>query len=216
MINRNFALEYDKSWTRYDLIVNLFQLGRDTLHRKKALLFGGLKTGDTVLDLCCGSGLSFKAIQSIIGSHGKIIAVDANPYMLQLAKNRAKKNGWDNITFIQCPIEDLQINEKVDFVFFALCWYDKDLSARWVLKVSEFIKADTGKICFFDYKMPDNWLRPFIKPILWLEIKWLGEAYTVDELDWKPREIIGSMLSDVKFTKYYFDCLFAIAGKPIE
>ncbi|OSZ81820.1 hypothetical protein CAP35_00695 [Chitinophagaceae bacterium IBVUCB1] len=215
MESRNYALEYDKSYTRYDLIVNLFQLGMDTKHRSKALRFAGLKEGDTVLDLCCGSGLSFKATQEIIGKKGKIIAVDANGYMLQLAKNRARKNGWDNISFIECPIEDLKLDIKIDFAFFALCWYDKDLSRKWIDKVSEFMDKETGRFCFFDYKMPDNWLRPFIKPILWLEIKWLGEAYTVNDLDWKPKELIGNMLRDARFTAYYFDCMFAVAGKPL-
>lgn len=212
---RNYALEYDSSWNRYDMIVNLFQLGRDKLHRRKALLFAGLKEGDTVLDLCCGSGLSFEATQEIIGPTGKIIAVDANAHMLKLAENRAKRKGWDNIRFIQSPIEDLQFDEQIDFALFALCWYDKALSTGWVRKVEQFMDRETGRICFFDYKLPGNWLRPLILPILWIEIKWLGESYTVEELKWEPKEVIGSILRDAKYTAYYFDCLVAVAGKPM-
>lgn len=211
---RNYALEYDNSWRRYDFIVNLYQLGRDTAHRRKALLFGGLKQGDTVLDLCCGSGLSFKAIQSIIGPEGKIIAVDANEKMLSLARSRAAKHGWNNIEFSSTPIEQLEIKQHVDFAFFALCWYDKELSAGWVQSIERFMNRETGCICFMDYKLPDNWLRPFITPFLWLVIKLLGEAYTLEDLKWNPAKEIGSILREPSYAAYFLDCLVVVAGKP--
>lgn len=212
---RNYALEYDSSWRRYDIIVNLYQLGRDTAHRRKALLFGGLKKGDTVLDLCCGSGLSFKAIQSIIGPTGKIIAVDANEKMLALAKSRAAKCGWANIEFSSTPIEELHIREQVDFAFFALCWYDKDLSTGWVKSVERFMNRETGRIVFMDYKMPGNRLRPLISPFLRLVIKLLGEAYTLEDLKWNPATEIGSILREPKSIAYFLDCLVVVAGKPM-
>ncbi len=212
---RNFALEYDLSWRKYDFIVNLYQLGRDSLHRRKALEFGGLKKGDTVMDICCGSGLSMAAIQSVIGPEGKIIAVDANEHMLALAEARARKMGWKNVEFVLSPIEDLEIKEKIDFAFFALCWYDKELNTGWVRKIEQFMDRDTGRICFFDYKLPGNWLRPIIQPLLWLEIKWLGEAYTVEDLKWEPKDVIGGILRDPNYMAYFFDCLVAIAGKPL-
>ncbi len=213
---RNYALEYYKSWRKYDLIVNLYQLGRDTLHRRKALMLAGLKEGDTVLDLCCGTGLSFKAIQSIIGPHGKIIAIDINENMLALAQKRAADNGWTNIEFSTAPIEQLNLSENVDFAFFALCWYDKDLSYGWLKSISRFMDKEKGRICFMDYKLPDNWLRPIIYPLLWIEIKWLGESYTIEELKWKPKEVIGSMLKDSKYKAYFFDCLVAVSGQPLD
>ncbi|MBS1771641.1 MAG: methyltransferase domain-containing protein [Bacteroidetes bacterium] len=212
---KNYAEEYDKSWKKYDFIVNLYQLGRDTLHRRRALQLGGLKEGDTVLDLCCGTGLSFKAIQSIIGPKGKIIAIDINEHMLAVAKQRAADHGWTNIEFSSKPIEELQLTEQVDFAFFALCWYDKELSRGWIKSVSRFMDREKGRICFMDYKLPDNWLRPVIYPLLWIEIKWLGESYTIEELKWKPREVIGGMLRDAQYKAYFFDCLVAVAGKPL-
>jgi demethylmenaquinone methyltransferase/2-methoxy-6-polyprenyl-1,4-benzoquinol methylase len=212
---RDYSLEYNQSWRKYDFIVNLYQLGRDTLHRRKALLFGGLKEGDTVLDLCCGTGLSFKAIQSIIGPTGKIIAIDINEHMLSVAQNRAAAQGWTNIEFSSIPIEELQLTEQVDFAFFALCWYDKALTEGWLKSISRFMDKEKGRICFMDYKLPGNWLRPIIYPFIWIEIKWLGESYTIEELKWKPKEVIGALLKDSTYTAYFFDCLVAVAGSPL-
>jgi len=211
---RNFALEYDSSWNRYDFIVNLFQLGRDRIHRLKALKLAGLKEGDTVLDLCCGSGLSIEATRSIIGPSGKIIAVDANSKMLALAENRTRKNNWNNVQFIEADIELLNITEKVDFVLFAFCWYDRVLCTSWVKKVSQFLDPEKGKLCFIDYKLPDNWLRHLVTPLLWILVKWLGEAYGLDELKWNPKEEIGSLLKNPEYHIYYLDCIVTVSGKP--
>src|ERR1700692_1172410 len=95
--DRNFSLEYEQSYNKYDFIVKLFQLGRDRRHRLKALHFAGLKKNDTVSDICCGSGLSIEPILSIIGPGGHIIAVDANTQMLELARKKAEKNKWHNV-----------------------------------------------------------------------------------------------------------------------
>lgn len=211
---KDFTAEYDRSWGKYDLIVNLFQLGRDTLHRRRALGFAGLKKGDVVLDLCCGSGLSFKAIQSIIGPEGRIIAVDGNEHMLELARKRAAKNNWNNIEFVCSNIEDLTIEDNIDFALFALCWYDKNLSEGWVKKVSEFMNEKEGRICFIDYKLPENKLRFIITPLISVLIKWLGEAYGLEDLKWNPKQEIGAVLNTPQYKAYYLDCIVAVWGKP--
>ncbi|HLK30310.1 MAG TPA: class I SAM-dependent methyltransferase [Puia sp.] len=214
MTDRNFALEYDDSYKKYDMIVKLFQLGRDRIHRLRALQFAGLKKGDTVLDICCGSGLSLEPIISIIGNTGKVIAVDANKNMLSLAKQRAAKHKWNNIEFIEADINSLTLNTKADLALFALCWYDRKICTEWVHSISQFLKRDSGVFCFMDYKFPENWVKHIAKPVLKLLVKWLGEAYNVDDLKWDPTIEIGSLLIEPKFNAYYFDSIFTICGKP--
>lgn len=213
MPEKNFAEEYNESYRKYDFIVQLFQLGRDKKHRLKALKFAGLKRNDTVLDICCGSGLSFDAVESIIGNGGKIIAVDANKNMLALAKQKAIKNNWKNIEFIECDINKLDIHVKADIALFALCWYDKHACTKWVQHVSNYLKPHTGFFCFIDYKYPENWVRHIATPVLSVLVKWLGEAYNVDDLKWNPMEEIGSLLINPSFKSYYFDSIFTINGK---
>ena len=213
MPEKNFAEEYNDSYKKYDLIVQLFQLGRDRLHRMNALKFAGLKKDDIVLDICCGSGLSFDAIQSIVGNGGKIIAVDANKHMLALARKKAAKNNWTNIEFIESDINKFSINVHADIALFALCWYDKNICTKWVHHVANYLKPDTGIFCFMDYKYPENWVRYIATPVLSVLVKWLGEAYNVDDLKWKPMEEIGTLLINPSFKSYYFDSIFTINGK---
>jgi ubiquinone/menaquinone biosynthesis C-methylase UbiE len=213
LTERNFAKEYDESYSRYDFIVQLFQLGRDRRHRLKALQFAGLQKNDTVLDICCGSGLSFDAIQSIIGTGGNIIATDANKNMLELAKQKALRHNWQNIVFIESDISKLDIQVKADMALFALCWYDRSTCIEWVKHVAQFLKPGTGSLCFIDYKYPQNWVRHIATPVLSVLVKWLGEAYNVDDLKWDPLEEIGSLLEAPAYKAYYFDSIFTINGR---
>ncbi len=134
--------------------------------------------------------------------------------MLALAKQKAEKNNWKNIIFIQSDINLLNIDVKADMALFALCWYDKKICTEWVYKVAQFLKPETGTCCFMDYKYPENWVKNIATPVLNLLVKWLGESYSVDDLKWDPQEEIGSLLKNPKFKSYYFDSIFAICGSP--
>jgi demethylmenaquinone methyltransferase/2-methoxy-6-polyprenyl-1,4-benzoquinol methylase len=57
--------------------------------------------GQTVLDLGCGTGLSFGWLRAGVGGSGRIIGVDASEAMLDQAAGRAHRHGWSNVTLIQ-------------------------------------------------------------------------------------------------------------------
>ncbi len=76
----------------------------------------GLKPGETVLDLGCGTGLSFELLEQEVGPGGRVIGVELTPEMLRLAEDRAERNGWTNITFIEGNAEEVEIPGPVDAV----------------------------------------------------------------------------------------------------
>jgi demethylmenaquinone methyltransferase/2-methoxy-6-polyprenyl-1,4-benzoquinol methylase len=211
---KDFSSVYINSWNRYDFVAQLVQVGKDYKHRFKAFKLAGLKEGDTVLDLCCGSGLSFGPTQEIIGTTGKIIAVDINNKMLDLAQQRAKRKGWNNIIFYNTDIEKLEITETIDFAMFVFCWYDKDVCANWVRHISKFLNKDSGKMCFIDLKLPENWVRFIAAPIMWCVIKLLNEVFTLEDLKWDVMDEIGYLLQGPKFYTYYLDSIITISGVP--
>ena len=213
-MRKDVASVYKTSYYRYDFVAQLIQAGRDYNHRLKAFKLAGLKEGDTVLDICCGTGLSFAPVQQLIGPTGKIIAIDINNKMLDLARKRAKKNSWDNIRFINTGIENTDIAETIDFAIFALCWYDKDVCAAWVQHISKFLNKDSGKLCFFDFKLPGNWVRFIAIPVLWCVIKILNEAFTLEDLKWDAMGEIAYLLQDPLYYSYYLDSIITISGKP--
>ena len=56
-----------------------------------------LARGDAVLDVACGTGLSFAPLVEGIGAHGRLTGVELSPEMAGLARQRAERAGWRNV-----------------------------------------------------------------------------------------------------------------------
>jgi ubiquinone/menaquinone biosynthesis C-methylase UbiE len=71
-----------------------------------------VRQGDIVLDLGSGSGKACYIIAQIVGPTGKVIGVDFNPPMLELARKYQQaigdKLGYHNVEFRRGKIQDLQ------------------------------------------------------------------------------------------------------------
>lgn len=96
-------------------------LGREKKLRKKAIIKLDLKKGDTVLDLCCGTGLNFPYLLEEIGPEGRIVGFDYSKEMLSAAKKSIEKNKWQNIELIHGNAEELPLpKESFNGVFSSL------------------------------------------------------------------------------------------------
>src|SRR5688572_1897573 len=78
-----------------------------------------VRQGETVLDLGSGSGKACYIIAQIAGAQGKVIGVDFNPPMLDLARKYQKsigdQLGYHNVEFRRGKIQDLKTDlELVD------------------------------------------------------------------------------------------------------
>lgn len=71
-----------------------------------------LKEGDVVLDLGSGAGKICYIAAQVVGPKGRVIGVDFNPAMLELARKYqgeiAQKIGWNNVEFRRASIQDLK------------------------------------------------------------------------------------------------------------
>jgi demethylmenaquinone methyltransferase/2-methoxy-6-polyprenyl-1,4-benzoquinol methylase len=75
-------------------------------------------TGDTVLDVGCGTGLCLPLLQHKIGPSGTIIGIDASAQMLEVADVRLTEHGWDNVRLLTAPIADAPIERIADAALF--------------------------------------------------------------------------------------------------
>ena len=73
-----------------------------------------VRAGETVLDLGSGSGKACYIIAQIVGPEGKVIGVDFNPPMLDLARKYqtsiGDQLGYHNVAFRRGKIQDLRTN----------------------------------------------------------------------------------------------------------
>src|ERR1700759_4625930 len=94
---------YRKKARHYDLTSRLYPVPGypQRAQRLRAVQALGLRPGDTVIDLACGTGLNFPLLQQAVGPGGRIIGVDLTDAMLARAQDRIKAHGWSNVSLVQ-------------------------------------------------------------------------------------------------------------------
>jgi SAM-dependent methyltransferase len=65
-----------------------------------------LKPGQTVVDFGCGNGFYTLKMAKLVAPNGKVLAVDIQPEMLDLLRQRAKDEKLDNIEEVLCTATD--------------------------------------------------------------------------------------------------------------
>ena len=114
---------YDRMATDYDRSLDT---GRSVMERmrRRAVAGLGLRAGDTVLDIGCGTGASFPLLATAVGPRGRVVGVDQSAAMLAQARSRIASEGWPNIELIEAPIQDARLPASADG---ALLFFTHDL-----------------------------------------------------------------------------------------
>jgi len=86
--------------------------------RRQAVEMLALKSGDVVIDVACGTGLSFAPIEQRIGSQGRLIGIDLSAEMLAKAREKVAEADWQNVTLIEAAVDEAAIPVDADAVFF--------------------------------------------------------------------------------------------------
>jgi ubiquinone/menaquinone biosynthesis C-methylase UbiE len=79
----------------YDLMVWLMMFGRERAFREKILELARIETGESVLDIGCGTGTLAIAAKRRVGPAGSVSGIDPSPEMLARAGRKARKAGLD-------------------------------------------------------------------------------------------------------------------------
>jgi len=90
---------------------------RRLVQNPHAILSGLVKEGQTVVDVGCGAGYFSLALAKLVGSRGKVLSLDIQPQILNMARRRAERRGLDGrIEFRLCGPDGLGLKDPVDFV----------------------------------------------------------------------------------------------------
>ncbi|MFA4954940.1 MAG: methyltransferase domain-containing protein [Patescibacteria group bacterium] len=152
----------------YDAQDAITFLGRARDIRRSAAQGLGLKPGDSVLEVACGSGRDFPYLIEAVGPEGKIIGQDYSPEMLEAAKKLCAVNGWTNVTLMAGDAAKLDLDKTgFDGVLSILGisavpdWRNAIQKCFGVLKVG-------GKLVVCDARLFSGWLavlNPLVKAI---------------------------------------------------
>lgn len=202
---------YRRRAKRYDFTANLYYLlgFREWKYRKKAIAALGLRSGDTVVEIGCGTGLNFGLLEEAIGPRGKIIGVDLTDAMLHGARARIEREGWRNVELVECDAGQYEFSREVDAIIstFALTLVPEfddvikhgaqslRLGRRWVVA---------------DLKMPDNWCR-HLYPLLLPLFRPFG--VTLDLAERHPWESMEKYLKNVTVEDFFLGFTYIASGE---
>ncbi|KAL3835588.1 hypothetical protein ACJIZ3_010324 [Penstemon smallii] len=101
----------------YDNLNDLFTLGLHRLWKRWSVSWSGVKEGDTVLDVCCGSGDLTFLLSEKVGINGKVIGLDFSKELLEISESRQrdrqrKKPCYKNIEWVHGDAVDLPFSDS--------------------------------------------------------------------------------------------------------
>jgi ubiquinone/menaquinone biosynthesis C-methylase UbiE len=116
-------------------------------------VFAGMNAGDSVLDVCCGTGAQVLEFSR----HGMLArGIDIDVTMLATALKNQKKLGIANASFHHADATDLPFaDNSFDFVSVSFALHDKEPAVRRnvVSEMKRVVKPD-GMLIMIDYSVP--------------------------------------------------------------
>ncbi len=185
---------YRSSARVYDLISAEWPVYR--AGRVAAIDLLGLRAGDRVLDIGCGTGLNFPHLQRVIGTTGSITAVDSSAQMLNQARRRARSAGWNNVRLIEADATALDPDTLDAGCGFdaAISTYALSLMPRWPLAMSTMaaVTRPGGRVGVVDMQ------RPIGRAAVWTPLARLACLLGGSDIDAHPWIAIESSLTEVR------------------
>src|ERR1700734_1269266 len=205
---------YRKKAKHYDVTSRLYPAPGypQRAQRLRAVRALGLRAGDSVVDVACGTGLNFPLIEKVIGPGGRIVGVDLTDAMLAHAQDRVEANGWSNVSLVQADAAGFGFPAEVDAILSTYALSQVPECAEVIAHGAAALSGG-GRWVVLDLKVPDRtpgWLtnlgtatvRPFAAIDDW-----------VMRRPWQAiRAAMQEELADVSWTELFFGTAFLAAG----
>jgi len=115
--------------------------------------FSGMKAGDRVLDVCCGTGdqAFHYAKRGIVAS-----GIDLSPGMIKLAEKNKEKQGLRDVSFQIADAVNLPFRDNFfDYASISLALHENERTARdkIISEMKRVVKKE-GALIFVDFQVP--------------------------------------------------------------
>jgi len=148
---------YRKKARHYDVTSRLYPLPGypQRSQRRRTVEALGLRPGDTVVDVACGTGLNFALLEQAVGPEGRIVGVDLTDAMLVRAQERIAANRWSNVSLVEADAAAFEFPAEVDAILstYALTQVP---GCEEVIGNGTAALSPTGRMAVLDLKVPDR------------------------------------------------------------
>jgi ubiquinone/menaquinone biosynthesis C-methylase UbiE len=208
---------YRKKAKHYDVTSRLYPAPGypQRAQRLQAVRALGLRPGDTVVDMACGTGLNFRLLERVVGPRGRIVGVDLTDAMLARAQDRIKTNGWSNISLVQADAVAFDFPAEVNAILSTYALTQVPECAEVIAHGAAALAAG-GHWAVLDLKVPGNtpaWLAQLgtavVRPFASIDEWTMRRPWEV------IRAAMNEELADLSWTELFFGTAFlASAVKP--
>lgn len=119
-------------------------------HSQHLFTVAGIEPGMRVLDVGCGAGDVSLVIADLVGPTGSVVGVDADPAVLDVARDRTRH--LSNVEFHQALLPEIELDGPVDAVVGRLILIHLPDPAGAVRALSKHVRPG-GVVTFQDFEM---------------------------------------------------------------
>jgi demethylmenaquinone methyltransferase/2-methoxy-6-polyprenyl-1,4-benzoquinol methylase len=173
--------------------------------RLRAVRALGLRPGNTVVDMACGTGLNFALLQQAIGPEGRIVGVDLTDAMLGRAQQRTESNGWSNVSLVQSEAAAFDFPQEIDAILSTYALTQVPECAAVIAHGASALSRG-GRWAVLDLKLPDNVPRRLAQ--LGISAEWIARR------PWEEiRAAMEDSLVEVSWTELFLGTGFLVSGR---
>ena len=208
----------------YNRIAPLFSLGSALIFPHRARLIArqvvprlGLRGGESVLDVGCGTGHNFPYLLSAIGPRGRVIGVDLSEQMVSRARARIAAHGWQNALLAVGDAGDVGFIQprSIDVVFCSLSFSILPDRLQALDAITRVLKPG-GRLAVIDWK-PFSGAWRIANPLIYLSMAALPSTNAaIFGRSAQSPEMVARAFPGTEYHEYYAGSLYVVIATTAD
>lgn len=119
-----------------------------------------LQSGQVVADVGCGIGYFTVPLTKVVGSNGKIYAIDIEPLMVEETKKRVSEEQLNNVEFVLSTENNFKIPDNIaDVVFTSTVYHELETPKNFLDECRRVLK-EKGELIILDWNRVEEEMGP--------------------------------------------------------